>query len=105
MRILFDHNLPRPLRHSLTDHIVDTTRERGWAELRNGNLLDNAEREGYELLITADQSMRYQQNLVRRQIAVIVLLSNRWPRVQLRIAEIRNALEGIDPGEVREVPA
>ena len=82
MRILFDVNVPEPLRRYLTEHIVDTAREKGWVEVRNGNLLDNAEREAYEIMITADQSMRYQQNMTHRQIAVIVLLSNRWPRVQ-----------------------
>lgn len=105
MRILFDHNTPRPLRRYLTEHSVDTAREKGWAEFRNGNLLDNAEGEGYEVLITADQSMRYQQNMVQRQIAVIVLLSNRWPRVQQKIEDLRTALETIEPGEFREVPA
>lgn len=105
MRILFDNNTPRALRRYLTGHTVDTAREKGWARIRNGNLLDNAEEEGYEILITADQSMRYQQNLAHRQIAVIVLLSNRWPRVQMKIEEIRAALEGTEPGEVREVPA
>ena len=105
MRILFDHNTPRPLRSYLTEHSVDTAREKGWAEFRNGNLLDNAEEEGYEVLITADQSMRYQQNMAQRQIAVIVLLSNRWPRVQQKIEDLRTALETIEPGEFREVPA
>ena len=105
MRFLFDHNTPRPLRRYLTEHSVDTAREKGWAEFRNGNLLDNAEEEGYEVLITADQSMRYQQNMVQRQIAVIVLLSNRWPRVQQKIEDLRTALETIEPGEFREVPA
>ena len=105
MRILFDNNTPRTLRRYLTEHTVDTAREKGWAEVRNGNLLDNAERDGYEVLITADQSMRYQQNMAHRQVALIVLLSNRWPRVQLRIEEIRNALEEMEQGEVREVPA
>ncbi len=105
MRILFDVNIPEPLRRYLAEHTVDTADEKGWARIRNGNLLENAERDGYEILITADQSMRYQQNMAGRQVAVIVLLSNRWPRVQLRIEEIRAALEGMEPGEVREVPA
>ena len=83
---------------------MDTAREKGWAELNNGNLLDRAEREGYELLVTADQSMRHQQNLGRRQLAIVVLLSNRWLDVELRIEDIRAALGGIQPGEVREVP-
>ena len=104
MRILFDVNMPEPLRRYLTEHTVDIADEKGWARIRNGDLLDNAERDGYEVLITADQSLRYQQNMARRQIAVIVLLSNRWPRVQLRVEDIRSSLEEVGPGEVREVP-
>ena len=104
MRILFDHNTPKPLRRYLAEHIVDTAREKGWAELRNGNLLDNAEREGYEVLITADQSMRYQQSIARRQVGVVVLPANRWLDVEMKIGEIRNALEGIQPGELKEIP-
>jgi len=88
----------------LSEHAVNTAREMGWAELSNGNLLDRAEQEGYEIVITADQSMRHQQNLGRRGLAVIVLLSNRWPDVQPRIEDIRNAIDVIQPGEVREVP-
>ena len=103
MRILFDHDTPRPLRRYLTEHTVDTTNEKGWAELRNGNLLDNAEREGYQVMITADQSMRFQQNIAHRQMGVIVLLSNRWPDVQMRIEDIRAAIERVRPGELREV--
>ena len=60
--------------------------------------------EGYQIVISADQSMRYQQNIARRQLGLVVLLSNRWPDVQMRIGEIRAALEGIQPGELREVP-
>ena len=104
MRILFDHDTPRPLRRYLTGHDIDTAGEMGWARLRNGTLLDNAEREGYEIMITADQNMRYQQNLEHRRIAIVVLLSNRWSDVQMRIDDIRAALEGIQPGELRKVP-
>ena len=105
MRILFDVNMPEPLRRYLTEHSIDTAGEKGWARIRNGDLLARAERDGYEVLITADQSMRFQQNMAQRQIAVIVLLSNRWPRVQLKIEDIRTALETIEPGEFRQVPA
>ena len=103
MRILFDHNTPLPLRRYLLEHAVDTANEKGWSELINGDLLDNAEKEGYEILITADQSMSYQQNISRKHIAVVVLLSNRWPDVRTRIDEIRTALEEVQQGEVREV--
>ena len=75
----------------------------GWQTLRNGELIARAEQEGYEVLITTDQKLRYQQNLAGRELAVIVLLKNNWPRVQLRIEDILAALEGIQPGELREV--
>ena len=104
MRILFDHNTPRPLRRYLPEHTVETASERGWEAIRNGSLLDNAEREGYEIVISADQSMSYQQNIARRQLGLVVLLSNRWSDVELRVDDIRAALEGIQPGELREVP-
>jgi len=104
MRILFDHNTPLPLRRYLLEHIVDTANQKGWSELINGDLLDSAEEEGYEILITADQSISYQKNLARRHIAVVVLLSNRWPDVQTSIDEIRAALDEVPQGEVREIP-
>ena len=104
MKVLFDHNTPKSLRQYLPEHLVDTARERGWAELSNGNLLAQAERDGYDVLVTADQSMGYQQNIARRRVGVVVLLSNRWPVVRMRIEEIRAAIDGIQPGELREVP-
>ena len=60
--------------------------------------------EGYEILITTDQNMRYQQNLTGRRLAVVVLLSTAWPNIQLRIEEIRTVLDETRPGEFREVP-
>ncbi len=76
----------------------------GWDRLANGALIGRAECQGYEILITTDQSMRHQQNLTGRRLGVIVLLSTKWPDVQLRIEEIRAAIDGIRPGELREVP-
>ena len=104
MRILFGHDVPRPLRRNLTGHEVDTAREKGWAELSNGDLLDEADQEGYVVVITADQKMRHQQNISRRTFGVVILLSNNWPQVRERVTDIQNALEGIRPGETREVP-
>ena len=80
MRILFDQGTPAPLRRHLDGHEVDTAAERGWSDLDNGDLIENAEREGYDVLITTDQNMRYQQNLAGRMLAVVVLLSTAWPR-------------------------
>ena len=61
-----DQGAPAPLRRHLDGHVVDTAAERGWSDLDNGDLIENAEREGYDVLITTDQNMRYQQNLAGR---------------------------------------
>ena len=103
MKILFDQGTPVPLRQHLVGHAVDTAFERGWSDLQNGELLDRAEVEGYQLLITTDQNLPYQQNLAVRRLAVLVLMSTSWPRLQRRIADIRAAIDGLGPGEVKEV--
>ena len=87
----------------MNEHTVDTAFELGWSYLRNGELLDRAEREGYEVLITTDQQLRSQQNLTNRELAVIVLLSTSWPRIQARLGEIRTLVEHIRPREYQEV--
>ena len=104
MKILFDQGTPAPLRQHIGDHSVQNASEIGWSDLDNGYLLDKAEQEGYEVLITTDQNMRYQQNLSERRLAIVVLLSTAWPKIQLRIMEIRAALDEIGPGELEEVP-
>ena len=103
MRILFDHGTPRPLRGHLPEHTVDTAAEKGWSRLSNGALLDHAEREEYDLMITTDQNMRHQQNVAARRLAIVVLRSNRWPRIRRRIEAIREVLDEIRAGELREV--
>ena len=103
MRILFDHNTPRQLRGELIGHEVDVAEERGWATLVNGLLLDRAEEAGYEVMITADKNMPYQQNIRSRSFALIVLGANRWPLIKSRIEEIGAAVVETQPGEVREV--
>ena len=87
----------------LHGHVVDTAKERGWERLGNGDLLDIAESEGYELLITTDQSMRHQQNFSGRRLAIIVLLSGAWPYTESRVNNIRTAITEAQPGELREV--
>ena len=104
MRILFDNGTPRQLRRQLFGHEVETAAERGWDTLANGVLLDRPEEAGYEVLIATDQGIRYQQNMSNRRVAVVVLMNTAWPRISRRTEAIRNALEEILPGEVREVP-
>ena len=103
MRILFDHGTPRPLREHLPEHRVDTAAEKRWSQLGNGELLDHAERDEYDLLITTDQNMQYQQNVAARRLAIVVLCSNRWPRIRQRIEAIRKVVEETRSGEPREV--
>jgi hypothetical protein len=82
MRILLDHNTPAPLRYALIGHQVETTYERGWAELLNGELLKAVEAAGFDLMITTDRGIRYQQNWTGRTLALLVLSTNDWTRLR-----------------------
>jgi hypothetical protein len=79
MLVLFDQSVPAPLRRALSTHVVVEVIERGWERLDNGALLDAAEAAGFELLVTADKNLRYQQNLTGRKIAIVVLGNAQWP--------------------------
>lgn len=103
MRILFDQGTPAPLRDSLIQHEVSTTYERGWSKLRNSELLDAAEREGFAVLVTTDSKLRYQQNLRARRLAIVVLLSTSWPRIQRGIAAVVGTINAASPGSYTEV--
>jgi hypothetical protein len=104
MKVLFDQGVPVPLRRLLAEHQIETAYERGWSQLENGELLVAAERDGYELLITTDQNLKYQQNLAGRSLAILVLGSTSWPRIQRKIDEIRAAIAKTKPGGYEEVP-
>ena len=103
MKVLFDQGTPAPLRHHLAEHSVDTAFEMGWSNLRNGELLNRAEEGNYELLITTDQQLRHQQNFATRQLAVLVLLTTSWPRIQSKVSEIREVINQMQPSDYREV--
>ena len=103
MKILFDQGTPRPLRHSLAEHSVDTASERGWSDLDNGDLLEAAEDEGYDLLITTDQKIRHQQDLSNMNIAIMVLLSTAGPLIQQKVDDISAAVNDMGPGELKEI--
>jgi hypothetical protein len=70
----------------LTQHEVVTAHEHGWSQLKNGELLDSAEREGFAVLVTTDANLKYQQNLTSRRLAIVVLTTTSWPRIQ-RVAD------------------
>lgn len=93
MRVLFDQGTPVPLRRFLTQHEVTTAFERGWAEVNNGRLLDAAEADGFAALVTTDANLKYQQNLASRRIAIVVLSTTSWPRIQRSIDLVVAAID------------
>jgi hypothetical protein len=103
MLILFDHSTPAPLASYLPDHAVTAARDRGWDRLSNGDLLAEAERAGFEVLITADKNILYQQNLRVRKIAILVLSTPQWPIVRLHVERIAAAVNSATPGSCVEV--
>ena len=103
MLILFDHSTPAPLAAYLTGHTVTKAKDPGWDRLTNGDLLAEAERAGFDLVLTADNNMRYQQNLTGRRIALVVLSTPQWPRVQLHVDKITAVLNSVKPGSCAEI--
>ena len=103
MKILFDQGVPAPLRRQPPEHVVDTTFERGWLNLRNSALPEQAEGDGYQLLVTTDQNLRHQQNLAASRLAIVVLLAASWPRIRQRVYDIWTVVEQIGPGQYMEV--
>ena len=103
MRILFDQGTPAPLREHLPGHSVETAYEKDWSALRNGELLAKAEAT-FDLLITTDRNLRHQQNLAGRRIAILVLPTTSWPRLQKITPEIAAAVDALKPGQYLEVP-
>jgi hypothetical protein len=103
MRILFDEGTPRPLRHSRAGHTVDTVHEQGWSTLQNCVLLAKAEQAGYEIFITTDQNLRYQQNLTGRHLAIVVLCTTSWPRIQLHLTQLLDLIASVTPSSYYEM--
>ena len=102
MRVLFDQGTPVPLRRALS-HVVETAYEREWSTLTNGELLTAAEQSGFDLLITTDRNLRYQQNLSSRRIAVVVLTTPSWPRIKVAIDDVVVAVDRAVPGSYVEI--
>ncbi len=77
--------------------------ELGWQGLENGALLDAAEQAGFDLLLTCDQNVRYQQNLTNRKLALVVLSSNQWPTLRGVAARIATAVDFVQTGQIVRV--
>lgn len=98
MRILLDENTPRGIRRILPAHDVRTAPEMGWAGIGNGQLLDEAEKAGFDMLVTSDRNFVFQQNLAGRNVAVVVLSTNTWPLIRAQPQIVRRAVNSTTPG-------
>jgi hypothetical protein len=103
MLILFDQATPVPLRSYLKGHVVRTAAQQGWDRLRNGDLLKAAEGAGFQMLLTTDKNMRYQQNLVGRKLAVLVLGQQDLGLLRPHVQSVVDAVNEVAPGSYTEV--
>jgi hypothetical protein len=103
MQILFDNGTPRGLASFLIDHSVEEARQRGWEAFSNGELIEVTEQAGFEVILTTDRNIRYQQNLKTRRIALVVLEHSQWPMVKLVAEDILAAVNAAVPGSYVEV--
>jgi hypothetical protein len=103
MKILFDNGTPKPIAACLVGHEVTYARKIGWHELENGELIQRAEEAGYEVLLSTDKNIRYQQNLTGRKIALVILGNPQWPIVRLHLDRIAAVVDACTPGSYTEV--
>ena len=103
MRILFDHGTPAGIIAALPSHEVVEARDLGWDRISNGELLKLAETAGFDLLLTTDKRIRYQQNLTGRKIAIVVLGNSTWRIVRLYLNRIALAIDETQTGSYAEV--
>ena len=87
----------------MTTHEVETAYEKSWSTLKNGRLSMTAEEEGFQVLVTTDLNLKYQQNLDKRTIAIVVLSTPSWPRIKEVAASVVSAVEAAQPGSYVEV--
>ena len=102
MQVLFNQGTPVPLRQRLRGHAVATAYERGWSTLKNGELLEAAEAAGFEVLVTTDTNLEYQQNLASRRVAIVVLGTTSRPRIRVAAERVFLAIGAADPGSCAE---
>src|SRR5882757_6828822 len=103
MRVLFDQATPVPIRPHLERHEVRTVAEESWDTLKNGELLTAAEQAGFDVLLTTDKNIRYQQNLSQRKIAIVVLGQQQWPKLRPHVRIVIEAVNMARPGSYTEV--
>jgi hypothetical protein len=103
MLILFDNGVPAPLRHALKGHVIVEAYERGWDRLLNGELIAAAEAAGFDVLVTTDKNIRFQQNLKDLKMAFVVLGNQQWPTLRRFVEKVTAAVNAAPPGSYIEV--
>ena len=103
MLVLLDQGTPAPVARYLPTHTVRTAHQQGGATLGNGKLLTVAETEGFDVFVTTDKNLRYQQNLSARRIAVVVVMHAQWPGLEPCINLLAAAVDNARPGSYTEV--
>jgi hypothetical protein len=103
MFVLFDQGTAVGIRQFLKEHTIQTTAERGWDQLKNGDLLKAAEDAGFDVLVTPDKNIRYQQNLKIHTIAIVVLGNPQWPVLRQHVERVVAAVNTAMPGTYCEV--
>jgi hypothetical protein len=98
LKILFDQNTPRNLVRYLEGHDVQRAAQLHWEELKNGDLLQAAEAKGFDLFLTCDRNLGYQQNLQTRRIAIIAMSTNTWPIIKPHVDQVKMAVSAAMPG-------
>lgn len=102
MKILLDECVPLPVRDLLDQHDCRTAQQMGWKNIENGALLDLAEAE-FDLFITADQGVRYQQNLTGRKIAILELSTNKLRLIQAAASQVKDTVDSLKSAEFRRI--
>lgn len=103
MRVLFDNGTPRGVAAALAGHHVEEARAHGWDALKNGELLAAAEAAGFDVFVTTDRNIRYQQNLTGRKLAIVVLSKARWKLIKLKLDVIAATVTAMTSGGFSEI--
>jgi hypothetical protein len=103
VRVLFDQATPVPIRAYLDQHVISTAFAQGWDTLKNGELLTAAEHAGFDVFLTTDKNLRYQQNLTDRKIAIVVLGIQQWPQLRPHVQRVVEAVNAAVSGSYVEI--
>jgi hypothetical protein len=102
-KVLLDENVAHDLRPFLAHHEASTVVHMGWGGVKNGKLLETAERAGFDVLITGDKTLEYEQNLSHRRIALVALSAVNWPIIEPHVGQIIDAVDNAMPGTLTRV--